>query len=189
MKILLAGFSATTKATIRRIARSEFRDAALSCLPRLTCKSVTPQSADALQCTLCIVDVLGLGWSQWYPEHEARAEMFLAGRAAVLLLPPDASGGWYDSPSFRNLAHRFFIRRPTTDTGIADAVRCAGSAAAQADARADNAYLCSNIWMQQPPMLAPMPKCSLQSVGLRTRKRIASLKKDVFQSAVSALFS
>jgi len=195
MKILLAGASANTEAAIRLIASSVFRGASLHLLERAASGSLPQQSVAALRCRLCVVDVHGLGWSQWYPEHAARLELLLAGRAAVLLLPPNSSGGWYDHAQLASVQHRILLRRPVSDAGIAYALRSAGAEAARVQDATDRAYLSSNIWMQtrptQPAPLTPPPLPTQARLSHRTRrlKFLTSLKKNVFHSAVSALFS
>lgn len=195
MKILLAGASANTAATIRLIASSVFRGASLHMLERAACGSSPQQSVAALRCHLCVVDVHGLGWSQWYPEHATWLELLLARRAAVLLLPPHSSGGWYDDAQFASAQDRILLRRPVSDAGVACALRSAGAEAARVQETTDQAYLSSNIWMQrsptQPAPSTPSPLPTQAWVSHRTRRLqfVVSLQKNVFHSAVSALFS
>ena len=195
MKILLAGASANTETAIRLIASSVFRSASLHLLERAASGLSPQQSVAASRCQLCVVDVHGLGWSQWYPEHAARLELLLAGRAALLLLPPNSSGGWYDTAQFASAQDRILLRRPVSDAGIACALRSAGAEAARVQAATDQAYLSSNIWMQsspsQPAPSAPSPLPTQAWVSHRTRRLqlVVSLQKNVFRSAMSALFS
>ncbi len=189
MKILLAGASATTETTIKLIAASVFRVASLHVLERAALGVLPPQSVAALRCQLCVVDVQGLGWSQWHPEHAARLELLVAGRAAVLLLPPNSSGGWYDDAQFASTEDRLLLRRPVSDAGIACALRSAGAAAERVQEAEDHAYLSSNIWMHQHrlrPTVPTLGRTARQSGALRF---FASMKKNVFSYAVSTLFS
>lgn len=191
MNILLAGASANTEAAIRLIASSVFRGTSLHLLERAASGSSPQQSVAALRCRLCVVDVHGLGWSQWYPEHAARLELLLAGRAAVLLLPPNSSGGWYDHAQLASAQHRILLRRPVSDAAVAYALRSAGAEAARVQDATDHAYLSSNIWMQtRPTQPAPLTLPTQARLSDRTRrlKFLTSLKKNVFHSAVSALF-
>jgi hypothetical protein len=195
MKILLAGLSPTTETTIRLIAPSVFRGASLHVLERDAPGSTPQQSVEALRCKLCIVDVQGLRWSPSYPEHQRRVELLLADRAAVLLFPPDSSGGWYDSPTFRNVANRILLCRPVSDEGIADAMYSAGAQAVHAETQAESSYLSSNIWLRKPN--PPSPPIFAQRAGHTVRpercrwklQQQPNVKKNVFQCAVHALFA
>jgi hypothetical protein len=192
MKILLAGASPHTEATIRLIASSVFRGAALHMLERTTPGSLPHQSVEALRCGLCVVDVQGLGWSQWYPEHAARAEALLAGRAAVLLLPPDSDGAWNDAPRFTAAPDRILLRRPISAAGIACALRSAATEATRADEATDQAYLRRNIWLQSrsTPTSPPAPLASIRAEHSPSgMQHLTNMKRNVFRYAASTLFS
>ena len=130
MKIRIAGAAPDTATAIELIASSVFPNVSLHVVERGVSGTVPRQTVAALQCSLCVLDVLGLGWSQWYPEHEARVEVLLAGRAAILLLPPDSAGGWYEASKFTSRTGRVLLRRPVCAAGIKRAIRTMGAAAA-----------------------------------------------------------
>ena len=191
MKILLAGFASEAETTIRRIASSVFRCASLHHLPqgsRGTHGSLPQQSVADLRCQLCVIDTHGLGWSQHYPEHAARLEILLAGRAAVLLVPPNSAGDGFATRACDDLQTRIVLRRPACDAHIAFALRSAGAEADRLEAQADAGYLCRNIWIQQEPTENSLAGAAHRSSNCHPQ-RATNAKKNVFQSAMTALFA
>lgn len=150
MKILIAGASAETHQVVARIARSLWSEVTLVQLARGVGAAVPVQPFAASRCDLCVLDVMGLGWSQWFPEHAARVETLLAGRSAILLLPPDCSGGcgWLSAPAFSTRRDRAILRRPISAEGFSNAMRDTGAVSVRWAEAAYQRHLYSNVWMQ-----------------------------------------
>lgn len=148
MKILIAGASAQTHEAVARIARSLWSDVTLVQLARGVGATVPVQPFAASRCDLCVLDVMGLGWSQWFPEHAARVETLLAERSAILLLPPDCGGGWLSAPAFSTRHDRAILRRPISAGALRNAMRDAGAASVRWAESAYQRHLYSNVWMQ-----------------------------------------
>ncbi len=162
MKILIAGASAQTHDAVAQIAQSLWMDVTLVRLARGVGATVPVQPLAASQCDLCVLDVMGLGWSQWFPEHATRVETLLADRSAVLLLPPDCVGGWLDAPAFSSRHSRAVLQRPISAEAFRNAMRDAGAAAVRWAESAYQRHLYSNVWMQGRSCAAePVSECAL----------------------------
>ncbi len=94
MKVLIAGFSPQSTAAVELIVGSLWSDVTFVKLPRGTLLSAPGQSAEALACSLCVVDLLGLGMALWSAAREAELEAFLSGRRAILFVPAGGNDDW-----------------------------------------------------------------------------------------------
>ena len=151
MNILVAGASVQTHASVARIARSLWSEVTLVQLARGLGAALPAQSFAASRCDLCVLDVMGLGWSPWFPEHAARVETLLGDRSAILLLPPDCGGcccGWLSAPAFSTRHDRAILRRPISAEGFSNAMRDAGAASVRWAESAYQRHLYSNVWLQ-----------------------------------------
>jgi len=153
MRTLLAIPSHQSATAVELIVRSMWPNATFVRLPRSVRTSVPQQSIAAAQCNLCVFDLLGLGWSQWSVESEAMLNILLAGRSAVLFLPPGTGGGWLtDRGSGTSLQPRIMLQRPVSAGALREALHVAGKASGRLSEIASQRQRETNIRMRhQPP--------------------------------------
>jgi hypothetical protein len=97
MNILIAGLSRGSAIAVELIAGSVWPDPTFVRVERRVSTSLSEQSPEAIDCDVCMVDVLGLGLSRWSPSREAELNDYLLGRPTIVLVPPGAGGGWLDA--------------------------------------------------------------------------------------------
>ncbi len=155
MRILIAAPSHQTVTSVEIIARSIWPGATFVLLARSPRSSIPPQSVAAMQCDLCVLDLLGLGWSRWCAEHEARLKILLAGRGAILLVPPGNGGEWLDTSGSANQHGRIVLQRPVTAGALIEALRAAGNASEQLRESNFHHRHGANPWLRKPHADAP----------------------------------
>ena len=153
MRTLLAIPSHQSATAVELIVRSLWPGATFVRLARSVRTSVPQQSIAAVQCNLCVFDLLGLGWSHWSADNETMLDILLAGRSAVLFLPPGAGGGWLaDRSSGAAQLPRIMLQRPVSAGTLREALHVAGAASQRLPEFAPQHRRDTNIWMrhQQP---------------------------------------
>ena len=101
MNILIAGLSRGSAIAVELIAGSVWPDPTFVRVERRISASLADQSSAAIDCDICMVDVLGLGLSRWSPAREAELNDYLLGRPTIVLVPPGVGGGWLDADGGR----------------------------------------------------------------------------------------
>jgi hypothetical protein len=94
MKVLFAGMADRIAAALDILIHMSWKDALCVHLPRNPSLSVPPQTAEALLCDLCVVDLFGLGLRKYGGDSENKLLKLLNGRPAVVLLWGSDGGGW-----------------------------------------------------------------------------------------------
>lgn len=93
-KILLVGLTDQEAAAIEIMIGMNWRDDGSFVLRRSLSLAIPAQTAEALACTHCVVDLFGLGMRKYTPENAEKLLAFLAGRSAVALAWGVEGGGW-----------------------------------------------------------------------------------------------
>jgi hypothetical protein len=149
MRILIAAPSHQTVTAVEIISRSIWPGATFVLLARSARAAVPPQSVAAVQCDLCVLDLLGLGWSRWSNENEERLNILLSGRSAILLLPPGNSGDWPDTDGSANQHSRVTLQRPISTTALREALRSVAEASAHLRESELQRRRDANVWMRR----------------------------------------
>ena len=149
MRILIAAPSHQTVTAVEIVARAIWPGATFVLLARNARASVPPQSIAAVQCDLCVLDLLGLGWSRWSVENEARLNILLAGRSAILLLPPGNSGNWPDADGSANQHGRIALQRPVSTSALRDALLNIAEASEELRESESERRREANVWMRR----------------------------------------
>jgi len=155
MRTLLAIPSHQAATAVELIVRSMWANATFVRLARSVRTSVPQQSIAAAQCNLCVFDLLGLGWSQWSAENETMLDILLAGRSAVLFLPPGTGGRWLtDRGSIAPQQPRIMLQRPVSAGALREALHVAGEASRLLSEISSQRQREANIWMRHQSLHA-----------------------------------
>lgn len=155
MRILIAAPSHQTVTAVEIVARAIWPGATFVLLPRNARASVPQQSIAAVQCDLCVLDMLGLGWSRWSIENEEQLNILLAGRSAILLLPPGNSGNWPDADGSVNQWGRIALQRPVSTSALREALCTIADASEELRESEAERRRSANVWMRRQYADAP----------------------------------
>ena len=123
MKVLIAGFSPQSTTAIELIVGSLWSDVAFVKLSRGASLSLSSPSDETQRCSLCIVDLLGLGMALWSATREAELQAFLSGRHAILFVPAGGSDDWLNALQPGRLGpSRIVLQHPASTASLRAAV-------------------------------------------------------------------
>ena len=128
MKILLIGLSRGSAIAVEMLASVVWNEPEYARIERNMTATLGEIPREMRDYDLCMIDLLGIGYSRCTAEREMALKQVIQSRPALIFIPPGSGGGWLNSVMLQDCqvhtaAHCLTVQHPISTTILREAMK------------------------------------------------------------------